>query len=659
ALPPDWTGPPSLWGQCDAATQAAYTVAALERARREWPWAGALVLENLQPAGPSDDPRWGFALWEPDGRPRPVYRAVVEWNGALPDGAPPGGYGAVNRWADYTGGWRLGPAGADPPPDGGQAVFRFTGSGVALTVRREPQRAFLYVAVDGAPANRLPQDETGRAYVVLYDDSPTVAVVPLADGLPYGLHTVTLTVAGGAGHWPLVEWRVSPPESRAGYTGEVVGLSLAALFLALFLTHAARRFPWEGLRRRFLDAPDGLQAAVVALAVALFWASAAATWGRTGDGAGFYLLLGTSIALLPPLTLLLAWRPVWGLAAVALAAPFYLCPAEMFYRALGLAEVLVLLLSLGLARRLKATVADCAPVGAWLLTAVIAGLAAHDHRAALFELRTVFLMPALYYCLFRAARPTVRERRTVLVAWLIGGLLVAVIGLAEYALGRNVVLAEGVARLRSVYHSPNSAALYLERVWPLLLAVAVGGRGRRRWAAGLALLVVTAALGLTFSRGALLLALPAAVLAMGWWAGGRYRRAAMGLVLVGLLLLLPLLHVPRFAGLLDLRRGSTFFRLQVWRSTLTLLREHPLFGIGPGNFQAAYRTRYVLPSAWEEFDLDQPHDIYLDHWARLGAVGPFVGLWLLATFLRAARRERRRSPVVTAGLVGGVAAMLA
>jgi len=102
-----WTGAPSIWGQTDEATQAARTVAALRRARAEWPWVGALILDHFQPFGEPDDPRWGFALVGSDGVPRPVYDAVAGWAAALPDAAPVGGYPALNPWATYEGDWRV------------------------------------------------------------------------------------------------------------------------------------------------------------------------------------------------------------------------------------------------------------------------------------------------------------------------------------------------------------------------------------------------------------------------------------------------------------------------------------------------------------------------------------------------------------------------
>ena len=151
--------------------------------------------------------------------------------------------------------------------------------------------------------------------------------------------------------------------------------------------------------------------------------------------------------------------------------------------------------------------------------------------------------------------------------------------------------------------------------------------------------------------------LPAALLVMGWRAGGRYRGAALALVVMGALALIPLLRLPRFASLLDLQAGSTFFRLEAWRSSLTLIREYPWFGVGPGNFLDAYRTRYVLPSAWQEFNLEHPHNVYLDHWTRLGLLGVLAGGAVQVAFWRQVRRDEKKLLMI--GLAGSMVALLA
>jgi len=756
ALPPGWTGAPSVWGQTDEATQAARTVAALERARAEWPWAGALILEHFQPAADPDDPRWGFALVGPGDAPRPVYDAVAAWAAAhsLDDAAPVGGYPALNRWATYEGDWRVGPLGADvgrstaltTGSGGDRVTFRFAGSAVALTVRRGPYRAFLYVTVDGAPANQLPRDKAGRAYVVLYDTAPAVATVPLATGLSPGPHTVEVVAEGGHGQWALVDWRVGAKPVRDGFGWRMAGLAAAGLVLAALLIRDARRVEWGALGRAFLGWPEWTQVALAAALTGLLWATASASWGRSLSATPYSLLptpyFILSLLVLPALAVLFALRPDLGLALVAFAAPFYLHPGRMLYRALSLPEVLVVLCGVGIANlrigesanrqvcesaglrseefaNLRLSLIDRA-VLLLVVAAVVAGLAAADRWAALFELRAVFLLPALYYGLLRLARLDGWARWRILDGWVLGAVGVALIGLAQYALGRNVAIAEGgLPRLQSVYYSPNNVGLYLGRVWPLLVAVALwgeinpspnpppqpcprsggreslsppslvgkgaGGLGRRRALYGLALVPVTLALALSFSRGALLLGMPAALLVMGWRAGvgarslRPYRWAVLALVVIGVLALLPLLRVPRFASLFDLQQGSTFFRLGLWRSSLALIREHPWFGVGPGNFQAAYRTRYVLPSAWEEFNLEHPHNVYLDHWTRLGLLGLLAGVAVQVAFFKSANRRigesanqrigkwaNRKAPgakvgasSISIGLIGSMAALLA
>jgi len=663
ALPPDWQGASSIWGQTDEAMQADWTVAGLERARLEWPWMGAMMLEHLQPAAGADDARWGFSLLTPEGEPRPVYEAVSSWAAAISDAAPPGGYAAASGRAEFGAGWTTGPIGADAGLDGSPAAFRFYGTAVAITVRRGAFPGFFYVTVDGEPAGELPIDESGRAYVVLYDSSPSLATVTLARGLSAGEHTVELLPEGTQGRWALVDWRVAsevPLESHAAGLALICGVTL---LLGGLLLRDARRAEWAPLRGAFLAWPQWAQAVSILVSTALLWLAAGASWGRDWSSPVFVLSLPL-VALTAALVFL---RLDLGLAAVALTAPFYLHPGNLLYGAISIPELLVLLCLPAVVLRSRGrTWARSAPgladlsVLLLVVAALVSGLAAADPRAALFELRTVFLLPSLYYFLLRIASLEDSGRNAVLGGLILGGLGVAMVGLVQYGLGRNLVVAEGgLSRLQSVYFSPNGAALYLGRIWPLLMATALWAERRLTRvlsAAGGA--AVTLALVLTFSRGALLMAVPAAALVMGWRAGGRFRRGAIVAVLLLALALVPLLRVPRFASLLDFEAGSSFFRLELWRSSVAMIGDSPVLGVGPGNFLEAYRTRYVQPSAWQEINLGHPHNIVLDYLLRAGLLGLVAGIGVQVGFWRALRRTRSER-VLALGLAGSMAALLA
>jgi O-antigen ligase len=660
ALPPDWAGAPSVWGQTDEATRVVYTIGALERARAEWPWAGAMILEHFEPDTDRRDPHWGFALV--DQTPRPTYDAVIGWAASLPDAAPVGGHAAENRWATYRGAWHLGDLGADVRSESAQSAFRFDGSAVALTVRRGPYRAFLYVTVDGKPADALPRDKGGRAYVVLYDAEPEIATIPLATDLSPGPHVVEIVTEGGQGQWMLVDWRVGTGDVPGDLCWQVIGFGALALVLAAALVHDLWRLNWAAMRAAFLAWPIWGQMALLVSMVTLLWIAAGMSWGL--DWGNPWLVI--SLAALSVLAVLFSWRLDLGLAIVAAAAPFYGHPQSMFYGGLSLPGALIISCWIGISsrgglrRRNRWTFSRLdGAVVCLTLSAAVSSLVAADLPASLFEFQAVFLLPALYYGLLRVALRSDNGWRLG-DGLVVGACGVALIGLVQYVLGHNVAIAEGgLPRLQSVYASPNNVGLYLGRVWPILLAVAFWGeRGRRRLFYIVALLPVMLALFLSFSRGALLLGIPAGLLLMGWRVGGKWRWTTLVLIGVGGLMMIPLLRVPRFASLLDLDRGGTFFRLELWQSSLTMLREHFWFGVGPGNFLNAYRTRYVLPSAWQEFNLEHPHSIYLDHWTRLGVWGVMAGLWGQFAFWRAAWKGSRPD-ALTLGLTGSMAVLLA
>src|SRR5262249_11132065 len=96
-------------------------------------------------------------------------------------------------------------------------------------------------------------------------------------------------------------------------------------------------------------------------------------------------------------------------------------------------------------------------------------------------------------------------------------------------------------------------------------------------------------------------------------------------------------------------------------STLAMIRDHPIFGVGPDNFLYQYRTHYILPTAFTDAGLSHPHNIVLDFWTRLGLLGLLVAALILVGFWREARSLYRRLPEgeTRALAIGLMAAMVA
>ncbi len=71
---------------------------------------------------------------------------------------------------------------------------------------------------------------------------------------------------------------------------------------------------------------------------------------------------------------------------------------------------------------------------------------------------------------------------------------------------------------------------------------------------------------------------------------------------------------------------SLLYRVQYWRSTVSLIADHPWFGCGPGNFKQVYPA-YKLPEASET--VAEPHNFFLEIWATAGTLAAIAFLAIL------------------------------
>ena len=704
SLPAGWQGQPSIWGQTDLETQVQWIRQAYQRAQDEWPWSGVLFLENYAPDVPADDPRWGFALLAPDRTPRsPLLAEPLT-------AAPLSGFQFPDPGVQqYAGDWEFDAAyGADISQSGDRVRVAFDGTDFGLRVRRGNYRAYLYVTVDGLPANEMPTDERG-AYLNLTspdEQANDVATVAVASHLESGRHVAEIVAERGWDQWALVGFTAANLADERNFHALMGGLALAALLLVGLLVVTGRRVEWSqagplartvnSLGRSGLLVLGAAVAGLFALSGWMAWLNPAGDpFRRLGDGpqtlvlaavaALFYyspwLLLNVASGLL--LFFLILRRLDLGLALIALSAPFYVYPKPLLGYQFSMVEMVTLMTlaawgvnQLGRWRagervKLRWRPLDVA-VGLLALVALLSLFFTERLDVATNELRVVLLEPALFYLMVRTSRLGRQKTWRVVDAFVLGGFAVAVAGLVWYLMGSHVITAEGgLPRLRSMYGSPNNVGLYLGRVIPLLLAVLLAGKAQprlRRRLYGLALLSVLAAVGLSFSKGALILGLPAGIgFVLAWLAVQRWgwRRALLllGVLLIaGVLALLVASRVPALAGRLSLTSATTDFRVSLWRASAQMVRDHPLTGVGLDNFLYQYRGRYMRPEAWQEPDLSHPHNFVLDFWLRLGMAGLAIFVFLQIAFWREALRQVRRPGLdfsLLVGLMGGMAATLA
>ena len=706
SLPPDWSGEPSIWGQVDSAQQTAHTLAALERAEREWPWLGGMILHHWQPDAPASSAQWGFALHTPDGTPTALYDALAAR--AVSESASSGLYRAQNPYAAYSGLWTFSELGADIGwQRDSRLTFDFTGSEVALLLRKDDYVGYLYPTIDGDPANALPVDNAGNSYIILTSGSlePETVLVPVARGLSSGTHTLALSADRGFDRYALAGFAVSAGDLAAPYDRQIAVAALTFIAACAALIVTVGQINWRPFLT-WLRGPLALLGSVgqwilAALASAALMIGMLLTFGDhlTGilrrDAVSLPLAILTSgllylnpafvLAVISALVLfvLIYNRPVIGLALIVFFAPLFLFPVELYRFAFPMAELLTGITAVAWALLMLNRWARARRDGlgltiprphaldwallAWLTLGIVSLTWTARPSVAVTELRVMIFEPVLFYVMFRSLRLDSQDTRWLITALLAGGAVVAGVGFIYFVQGEAVITAEGEARrMASVYGSPNNVALFLGRCLPFALAVALLSRHRWIKASAFALVIVMgAALALTQSVGGLFLGVPAAIVTVLVIV---YRRRALLplliLLVVGIVSLVLLASVSdRFARAFDFTQGTNFYRLRLWESSLEMIADRPLTGLGLDQFLYAFRSTYIRPDAWQEPNLSHPHNFLLDWWLRLGAAGALLFLGMQAQFwrglMRAAPPRDSWAFILKAGTAGAMVNLLA
>ncbi|MBH28356.1 MAG: hypothetical protein CL789_03875 [Chloroflexi bacterium] len=697
------TNPQTTWGTVSEEQQSNFTITAIERARNEWPWAGVLVLENYSPGINIKDPRWGFSLTNPKGTYRKIitdlknYLSVDETSAAR-HGIHP----AASPYAKYSNGWDFSNLGADIPQTGPSNItFTFEGTEFGLIVRRGDYRATLYIDIDSKPANLLPTTQKGESYQILTAPnlSTQVELIPIANNLEPGKHIARIRADRGWDQWAIVGFSVG---NKPAYDSNLITLFALLLFCSsvgyMMFNHKIILTFLSNIILYFTNRVNMLFTLCLGT---VFWISAGMTWGQnlpqlfmrqnefvplavtTLSALAYYVSPWLLLSLLSLVALLILFylRPAVALAMIALVIPFYLYPKPMFERMFSTTEVFTLLTTAAVLIRSTINISSLSPdTSSWQLRlssldkavitfatlSLISILSANELGAAITEFRVIILEPVLFYVLVRIVPLTKNELVRISDYFVIGAFLVAVIGLIQYALGVNLIAAEdGVMRLRSIFGSPNNVGLYLGRALPIAIAMSLISKPHiskiKRITYITASICMAVAILLSFSRGALLLGIPAATAAIIIYYKGKRSILPLSVLLAIACIVFTIFSShPRIASLTNQTNGPTFFRINLWNSTLDMIMDKPITGVGLDNFLYSYRSKYISPDAWQDPNISHAHNMILDFSARLGLPGLASIMWILYAFFKAANRNIRstRDPTLRLLYIGLTASMI-
>jgi putative inorganic carbon (HCO3(-)) transporter len=334
------------------------------------------------------------------------------------------------------------------------------------------------------------------------------------------------------------------------------------------------------------------------------------------------------------------------------------------------------------------------PIAVFVVAAALSITVAYEKSFAIRAFREEVVDPLIYVALIFMYLRTRKDVLRLLGAFLGCGLVIALLGLAQYMFFRNTLMVEsdGIQRVHAVYGSANNVAIFFDYVLPLPMALLLGKVSWKSRLLALALIVPMAiVIDLTSSRGSWMVAIPiASVFVIVCALRNRKLVIRGGLVsVVVLALVLGIFHTRIWNYVVDGHVGSdghstALMRPFLWLSALSMVHDSPWLGYGMDNWLCHYSKNDVCPSGLHQYwikvwhgvptgladepALSHPHNVFLHVWVSMGVFGmlAFVAVlvlfyWLFARVLRqldkkgdVKHREQWRWMVVGVG-----AAMLA
>ena len=265
-----------------------------------------------------------------------------------------------------------------------------------------------------------------------------------------------------------------------------------------------------------------------------------------------------------------------------------------------------------------------------------------DLRTSLGVFKGWFFDPFLFFIVFVSVIKKDKQIILSLKSWIFSGVIVSLTSIF-YLLNSELTF-DG--RLRAFFLSPNYLAMYLSPVFLITLFFLLNKKvfntpvrriGRQCSISSIFLIIISIPLFFTYSYGAFL----------GIFMGALYIfrnqvSSTRNLVSVYVSLLIIVLagfifiSSNKFDQIIDSENRSSFHsRLIIWNTSKEIIKDNPIFGIGPGTFQEAYLSyaeRFDKP--YLEWAVPQPHNIFLAFYLQTGLTGLIGFILILFWFFK-------------------------
>ncbi len=296
---------------------------------------------------------------------------------------------------------------------------------------------------------------------------------------------------------------------------------------------------------------------------------------------------------------------------------------------------------------------------AWALVSFFAVFVAQDHVAALGLWRAYILEPVLFMVLVFGTRKETKDNDALVTAFVAATVFVTLYAIVQFVTGWGIphpwntdILTR---RATGPFGFPNALALFTAPIGALCLGWIVqkytthtlhlplrkgessgGARGGSLllWLGFFSAIIATL---LARSTGGVLAIAAAVGLVLLFTRRTRLPTIIIGIV--GLSLVFAITPIrTRVIKKITFQEWSGKVRTVIWKETVTMLRDRPLFGAGLGGYPDGIKPYHK--ATWMEI-FQYPHNILLNLWSEVGVLGVLAFTFIVATWIRVAWKTER------------------
>ena len=269
------------------------------------------------------------------------------------------------------------------------------------------------------------------------------------------------------------------------------------------------------------------------------------------------------------------------------------------------------------------------PAALFVIAGAISIVVAPDHRAALGLYRAYFLEPIAFFFVVSFIVRSWAQARLILLGLSIAAVAVCIPNtyVVLQAIRHHTLNLAGAPPV-VIYETPNALALFVIPLIAVASAIFVHSQEvRDRWASAAFLLIGVPAALLTFSRGGYVALLAIGILLTLTHRTRVWLLPALAILAIGFS------RIPAVASRIGHQlnptdpNNSLDQRIRLWKATLRMLQDHPIFGTGLSSFGRSIDP-YRGVSGYTD-QLIYPHNILLNFWTETGLLGLAAFGWVL------------------------------